>query len=154
DLARNTELAREARRTSSVFADTFVEAEFGRLGDELLRAAQQGGKGFTKTLGRALRAVPGGFAKAFDFTEKWGKMALYRWAREQGRSPQEAARLAEEWLFNYNRVPRLIENLSTWGIAPFIRWPYFAVPATAKALYRNPGRVLRWARVGSGVERA
>src|SRR5690606_36222179 len=61
---------------------------------------------------------------------------------------------AEEWLFNYANTPRLIENLSAWGIAPFIRWPYFAVPATAKALARNPGRVLRWFRAGEGVERA
>lgn len=59
---------------------------------------------------------------------------------------------AEDALFNYRKVPKFIDEIRTWGVAPFASFPYFAVPATAKALAHRPAAVNRYGNIFRSFE--
>lgn len=154
DLARNGKWIQEARRAGTAFVDTFVERELPRFLDALQKAPG----GLFDKAGRALSAVGAKFAQAYQFEEQWGKLAIYIFKRKAGLSPKDAARVAEEWLFNYRKVPKWVENIRSGRYGPitipFLTFPYKAIPAYARALYQNPARVARWGKYGMSVERA
>ncbi len=153
DLARNGKWIQEAKQAGTAFIDTFASREL----PEFLNAVN-------KAPGNVWQKVAQGFSKigakmgdAYQFEEQWGKLAIYIFKRKQGMAPEEAAKAAEQWLFNYRKVPRWIENLRSGRLGPltvpFATFSYKAIPAYAKALYENPARVARWFKYGQGVER-
>lgn len=49
----------------------------------------------------------------------------------------------QSYMFNYGEVPQTIDFLRRTGIAPFISWQYFAVPAVVRGLVNEPHRMRR-----------
>lgn len=153
DLARNGKWIQEAKNAGTAFVDTFAGKELTDFLDTITKApgdlwqkAAQGVSKVMKTMG-----------DAYQFEEQWGKLAVYIFKRKQGLPPADAAKAAEEWLFNYRKVPRWIDNLRSGKLGPltvpFITFSYKAIPAYAKAIYYNPARVARWFKYAQGVEK-
>ena len=94
-------------------------------------------KGVTGLLG-GMKAVGKKFSWAYETEEQFFKMAFYIDQRKAGASINRAIRASEDALFNYRKVPELVDTLRTTGIVPFATFTAKAIPATAKGLYQRP----------------
>ena len=70
----------------------------------------------------------------------------------KGLDPKAAAEAAESALFNYRRVPWLVDNMRRYGVVPFATFPYKALPATAKAIAHRPAAISRYGHVVRAFE--
>lgn len=158
DLATKSGLWDEARNATTLLENTFTQHELGPVMNALLQAKSPA-QGFraasTRLLGVAQRTA-GGLAQGYQFVEQWGKMAVYRYARSQGKTIEEAAKLAEKALFDYGDVPRWVDMLRSGRLGPvtvpFLTFSSKAIPAVTEAALKNPARVTRWAKTMAGVE--
>ncbi|MEW6016504.1 MAG: hypothetical protein AB1760_00355 [Pseudomonadota bacterium] len=158
DLATKSEMWNEARNATTLLQNTFTQRELQPVMDALARAKSPG-QGIRSAASRLLEAsknAAGGLAQGYQLAEQWGKMAVYRFARSQGKSIEEAAKLAEKALFDYGDVPRWVEMLRSGRLGPvtvpFLTFSYKAIPAMAEAAMKNPARITRWAKTMAGVE--
>lgn len=131
----------EARRETNLLLGTFMRNELGktmqRTGSEtLLGKAGDAFKGATEKLGKWYNAV-----------ETNGKLATYMYARRSlGKSVKEAEAFANQVLFDYSKVPPIIEKLRNTGLVPFATFPYKASQSVSRQLYENPTRITKYYR--------
>ena len=59
---------------------------------------------------------------------------------------RQASSVAVQALFDYGDVPYMIDFARKYGIIPFATFPFKSVPLTARTLYENPHRVLKYPR--------
>lgn len=148
-LATKDKWYREAKQAGTFLTDTFVGVEIPKLLEtaESFQQLERGASGFLSRLSqRGKRAV----AKAGDLyqaEEQWFKMSFFIDQRMKGLAPKAAAAAAETALFNYRRVPWLVDNMRRYGIVPFMTFPYKALPATAKAIAKRPGAISRYGHI-------
>lgn len=84
-----------------------------------------------------LRGLPGKVAqKAAEGYESMDRAAATVLSLITGRPPQT-------YLFNYGEVPETIDWLRRTGIAPFVSWQYFALPAVVRGMIDQPHRLRR-----------
>jgi len=93
-------------------------------------------------------------------TEEITKLEVFINERKAGKTVVEAARLAEETGFNYQKVSPLVKKLRS-GKAnlgplpfsiPFITYPMKAAELTAKTLYKKPQRLKNIGSIERGVQ--
>ena len=131
----------EAKEFGSFLTDSFAGAEL----PDMLNASQDA-RGLLKGLSK-MRGILRKPAAAYQYEEHLFKMAFFIDQRKMGKSAKLAAEAAEEGLFNYRRVPWLIDKLRTTGVVPFVTFTYKAIPATGRALARRPGAVNRYGNI-------
>lgn len=139
EVATNGPMLQEAKRTSSVFIDTFTNSELRRFitnGDEAGLVA-------------GLQRMGSWAARTYQAEEQVGKMAVYLTAKGRGSSPDAAAQLAEQALFNYRKVPPVIDRMRRIGIYPFVTFPYKVATETIPQILRRPGRASQQAKLAS-----
>jgi hypothetical protein len=143
----------------------------GKLGVEyypeevkaLLESVQASGgdaiKGISRVAGKIMDK-PGRFYQAM---EQWSKIAVYNKNIEYGKTPDEAAEIAEKALFNYFKLPPLIKqlrsasaqgplgSLGVIGANPFMTFRYKATQGFSHALFRRPFSILKWAMILGGI---
>jgi hypothetical protein len=86
---------------------------------------------------RKILAAPG---KTYQGIEQFFKLAVFINERKNGASITDAAKKAEKWLFNYNKIPPAIRAARRW-YAPFITFSYKAMPRMAEMTVRKPWRM-------------
>lgn len=84
--------------------------------------------------------------KVFGAPDQFWRAVVYSYYRDQGRSIQEATKIARRALLDYANSPEWVNTLSRSGAVPFIKFPFHATKATAKALYNDPASVTRWTK--------
>jgi len=89
--------------------------------------------------------------EVYQGIEQFFKTALYMYSREQGASIKEAAAFAEEWIFNYQKVPPAIRWAKRW-YSPFITFSYKAMPRMAETAIRKPWKIAKYAIAMLAVE--
>jgi hypothetical protein len=125
-----------ANKAGTFLHNTLTETELRKFLDK----GTSGGK--LEAIANAAKTGVGKAADIYQGSEKLGKMAAFMWAIEKKKMvPEAAAKFADEALFNYSKVPPIIDMLRKTGIVPFATFPYKATGATAKALWENPARV-------------
>jgi hypothetical protein len=125
-----------AKKSGTFLSNTLTETELRKF---LEKGA---GQGVLEKGVNLVKDVTGKAADIYQGSEKLGKMAAFMWAIEKGKmAPEAAAKFADEALFNYSKVPPIIDSLRKNGLVPFATFPYKATQMTAKALYENPARV-------------
>lgn len=118
---------KEVKENTTILLDTFKKAE----------ALQLEKPGLVKT-------VVDKAGDIYQKNEELGKLAAYIHARESGKGIEEAAKFANNALFDYGKVPPVLDYLRRSGWVPFASFPYFATKATAKTLYRDPMQILKY----------
>lgn len=93
------------------------------------RTAEVGQTGLAGLAGRMLD-------KAGEGYEAMDRAAAAIMSLITGKHPQT-------YMFNYGEVPETIDFLRKTGIAPFISWQYFAVPAVVRGMIDQPHRLRR-----------
>lgn len=100
------------------------------------------GEGLLTKASNVAKTITGKATDLYQGSENLGKMAAFMWAIEKGKmAPEVAAKFADDALFNYSKVPPIIDALRKSGIIPFATFPYKATQATGKALWNTPARV-------------
>jgi len=85
------------------------------------------------------------FDKAGDLyraEEQIAKLIKFQHGVEAGIHPKLAAKDAQKWLFDYNKIPDAVKAAKL--AAPFFTFTYKAVPRVAEALMDNPLRVYKY----------
>jgi len=118
-----------------LYNDTFYSAEIGKLRDSL--KSVRGDSDKMKNWIRDAMSLPG---IAYQGNEKFFKTAVFIKARESGLSVDQAAKKAEEYLFNYADIPPWVKFGKRW-VSPFLTFSYKAIPLYAKTAIRKPWKV-------------
>jgi hypothetical protein len=131
----------ETRQNTNLLMNTFMRNELGRTmqqtgSETLLGKAVDAFKGSTERLGKGYNAV-----------EVNGKLAVYMYAREVLKKDIKGAEaFANQVLFDYSKVPPIIEKLRNSGVIPFATFPYKSSQSVIKQLYENPTRITKYYR--------
>ncbi len=86
-----------------------------------------------------------GMAKLYQAEEQWFKLAKFMSGREKGLSIKEAAREAEKWIFNYEKIAPLTRTLRKMPLgSPFITFSAKALPRAIETGLKNPVRLYKY----------
>ena len=153
-LAKQDRWYQEAKQAGTFLTDTFVGVEIPKLldGAESFQRLQAGATGWLMRAGRAAKGALAKAGDAYQAEEQWFKMSFFIDQRMKGLAPKAAADAAETALFNYRRVPWLVDNLRRYGVVPFLTFPYKALPATAKAIAQRPAAISRYGHIVRAFE--
>lgn len=88
--------------------------------------------------------------EAGNAVDQANRMALYKWAKDKGMTPQQAADKVREVQFDYTRTTNTEREAFT-RLAPFYRWSRNNIPFQIKSLVNDPAK---YARVDSLYENA
>jgi len=79
----------------------------------------------------------------YQANEQYFKLLVYSGARENGMNIQQAYHHAENWLFNYQKIPPAIRWAKRW-YSPFITFSYKAMPRMAETAARKPWKFVKY----------
>jgi hypothetical protein len=162
-LAKEDEFYKLAKQHGTFLTDTFVGSEVPHIMETAKEFGQfqKGVEGWLGTvkgkLGSAARKIGKFPATAYQKEEQFfkqaffidqmkksmskaGKRSLDALSDEQKKSfARAAAKAADDALFNYRKLPRIVDKIRRWGVVPFIAFPTKAASATVKMLGNRPG---------------
>jgi hypothetical protein len=103
------------KQQTDLLDSTFYGNELAPMIDQF-EALKEGNAAqrFIQTIGKGYDKVVG---SSYQWQEELGKMMITKYWVEQGKTLEEAAKIAEDALFNYNKVPEVIKTLrksSVW----------------------------------------
>lgn len=141
DLLTKSGYWKEAKQTP-LLGTEWAEAETHKFLSDAskLKSANGGWLVQSANVARSLADKPG---KAYQGIEQLFKLAIFIHQREQGASIKDAAKHAEKWIFNYQKIPPVIRWAKRW-YSPFITFSYKALPRFAEATIRTPWRVAKY----------
>ena len=83
--------------------------------------------------------------EAYQGMEQLSKMIKYTDVIQKGGGRELATREAQKWLFDYNKVPKIIDIVKQSPIgAPFITFTYKALPRIAETLVTRPLKIYKY----------
>jgi hypothetical protein len=82
-------------------------------------------------------------AALYEKNEQFFKMAVFIKARKLGASVDEAAKKAEDYLFNYRDVPPLVRHYKRYA-SPFFTFTYKWSGLLAREVIRHPHKLALW----------
>ena len=119
----------------------FYGGEIGKIKDAYMGAG--GGN-----LSKWLNVVKKPFKMAgatYQAEEQVAKLIKFTDLIEKGIAPEIAAKEAQKWLFDYNKIPKIIDLIKKAPIgAPFITFTYKAIPRIAEAIVKNPLKIYKY----------
>jgi len=118
-------LARDRDRFIELWRQT--ENASGQASELLMRTAEAVDESAKQPLWRRVHEF---MARAYEGADRLAAVLL---AEATGKPPQS-------FLLNYGEIPRTIAFLRDSGLAPFIAWQYFAVPAVVRGMLEHPHR--------------
>ena len=118
-------LARDRDRFIELWRQT--ENASGQASELLMRTAEAVDESAKQPLWRRVHEF---MARAYEGADRLAAVLL---AEATGKPPQS-------FLLNYGEIPRTIAFLRDSGLAPFISWQYFAVPAVVRGVLEHPHR--------------
>jgi hypothetical protein len=124
-------------------ASSQSKIEFRQMGEdatkELERAIKEGSKDFKGKVATRLNPL-----RAFetsrevgDFVDQTNRFAMYKWARDKGMSPEEAAKKVRETQFDYTDITNFEREFATRAI-PFYRWMRNNIPYQIRQFMHDP----------------
>lgn len=84
--------------------------------------------------------------KLYGKSDDYYRLATYIYHRKAGATIEDAVNIADRALFNYGKVPPLLDALRKNGFVPFGAFPYFAAKETARTLYNDPAAITKYMR--------
>lgn len=84
--------------------------------------------------------IPG---KTYQGVEQFFKLAVYINERKGGATIKDAAKHAEKYIFNYQKIPPAIRWAKRW-YSPFITFTYKALPRVAETAVRQPWKLAKY----------
>lgn len=141
-LGKESGLYREYRK-QGLGSSSLSQIEFARAGEDAEKAIQRTIERRSRTTGGKVidRLNP---LNAFetsrefgDFIDQTNRFALYKWAKDKGMSPDEAAKKVREVQFDYSRTTPFEREILTRAM-PFYRWMRNNLPYQIKQFINDP----------------
>lgn len=146
ELVKKGTFYKALKSDTTLLSSTFYGNEIAPYLDNF---AQEGGNAILRTM----KAIGKGLGGSYQAQEEIGKMVLTKYWVERGKTLKEAAKIAEDSLFNYRKVPPAIKWLREVPFGyPFISFSYFAIPKVTRELVKRPERLAPYARTGKAIE--
>lgn len=151
---KNAQLIREMRE-QGLFGNNWQKAEMNNIlnGTEWGQFKESGKKllhgDVTEAPSAAVNLFKAGANKsmeAFGAPDQFWRAVVYAYHRDHGKTAEQAAKMADRSMFDYNKAPEFINQISRNGVIPFAKFPYFAARETARALWNKPASVSTWTR--------
>jgi hypothetical protein len=94
-----------------------------------------------------------GLGNLYQAEEQWFKLAVFKHQKELGKTAEEAAKMAQDSLFDYSEVPKTVKALreSVAGF-PFLTFAYKAMPKAVESFTKNPTRFANLHRISQAIE--
>lgn len=137
ELTTNGPLFQEAKQVASWAVNTYTARELPKIAREVNRA-----KTLTDHFIAPLRVYHTKMARAYQFEDMVGRMAIYSVLRGRGVGAQAAAMAADKGMINYRRVPPSIDFLRRKAFYPFISFPYGVITQVIPMALQRPGQSL------------
>ena len=97
-------------------------------------------------LGEAGRNLMDRIGHSYGRAETTDKLGMFQLLLDRGMDPETAAAHVRNTLFDYGEAPRAAVALSRWGVMPFARYPFLAIPRELAAFRAHPGRAATLAK--------
>jgi len=142
------------KKETDLLDHTFYGNELAPFVDDFVKQTNP------NAFGRFVETMKKGIGGSYQAQEEWGKLVLTKYHYDKliktmgsRQAVKDAAKIAEDALFNYDKIPEIIRKLKNlpWGY-PFLTFSYFAVPRTIKAFIKNPSRFGRLSKLKKAVE--
>jgi hypothetical protein len=138
DYVRKGQMYQLAKKHGAI-GDEFVGGEVKAMGDLYARSPGT-------HMDKVMSAIKYPFKKAgqvYQAEEQLSKMVKFTDMMSKGATPEVAAREAQKWLFNYNKIPKIIDLTRKFG-SPFITFTYKAIPRIAETMVNNPMKIYKY----------
>lgn len=94
-----------------------------------------------------------GLGNLYQAEEQWFKLAVFKHQKELGKTAEEAAKVAQDSLFDYSEVPNSIKFLRETVVGfPFLTFAYKAMPKAVESFIQNPSRFANIRRISQAIE--
>ena len=143
DLVKNSAMVQEAR-DAGLFGGTMTQAELVDMLPDQLKVlaakteskAAQGVETLWNAMSFWLRKPLG---KAYEAEDLFFRYLIYRDARNQGLSPDDAVDYAQKYIFTYDDLPKGARMVRNFAL-PFFSYTYKVVPMLAQTALETPWR--------------
>lgn len=154
DLVNDVPMVEEARE-AGLFTGSFTKEELMQnMPPELQKMMQMEDSKLQKAGRQVMNALTFWLRKplqnAYEFEDTYFKYLIYRDARQQGLSPEDATDYALKYIFTYDDLPSGARKVRDFAI-PFFSWTYKALPALLHTAMVYPWRFLAPAAMLNGI---
>jgi hypothetical protein len=154
DLVNDVPMVEEARE-AGLFTGSFTKEELMQnMPPELQKMMQMEDSKLQKAGRQVMNALTFWLRKplqnAYEFEDTYFKYLIYRDARLQGLSPEDATDYALKYIFTYDDLPSGARKVRDFAI-PFFSWTYKALPALLHTAMVYPWRFLAPAAMLNGI---
>jgi hypothetical protein len=130
-------------RKQGLGSNTLSQVEFAKVGQEPEQAIQKtvdnmskDTKGQIKQRLNPLNAFQTS-QEVGNFFDQANRFALYKWAKDKGMTPEQAAAKVREVQFDYSKTTPFEKNIAT-RVFPFYRWMRNNIPFQIKTFINDP----------------
>lgn len=143
DLANNAPMVQEAKDRGLMTGDITRADLMADMPDDIKEMMQMQESAIKRKASTVFNIVTFGLSKpmskAYRFEDDFFKYLIYRDARKNGLSPDDAVDYATKYIFTYDDLPKGARTVRDLAI-PFFAYTYKAVPALTHTLFNYPWR--------------
>ena len=154
DLVNKAPMVDEARN-AGLFTGSYTQEELVNSMPPELQKMMQMDEGKLRKSGRQVMNAMTFWMRtplrnAYEFEDTYFKYLIYRDARQQGMSPEDATDYALRYIFTYDDLPSGARKVRDFAI-PFFSWTYKAIPALLHTAMVYPWRFAAPAAMLNGI---
>jgi hypothetical protein len=143
DLANNAPMVQEAKDRGLMTGDITRAELMADMPDDIKEMMQMQESAIKRKASTVFNIITFGLSKpmskAYRFEDDFFKYLIYRDARKNGLSPDDAVDYATKYIFTYDDLPKGARTVRDLAI-PFFAYTYKAVPALTHTLFNYPWR--------------
>lgn len=96
--------------------------------------------------------ITGAFSDMKGMADSIMRGGLYITMRKRGMKGPEAAKFADETMFNYSEVPMIVDTMRRNGLSPFASFAALSAGRFLRTIYENPYAIARFYRIPDGIK--
>jgi hypothetical protein len=136
DYASKGEIYKQAVKHGAIGGE-FYGAEVKAIQDHVLKVGKKA------NAWDLLKLQSDKAGKLYQAEEQFAKLTKFHAGLEDGLSAADAAKEAQKWLFDYNKIPKVID-VARQSASPFITFSYKAIPRVAETLVDRPLKIYKY----------
>jgi len=142
----------EEAKNTPLLGKEWMGAEIKAFLNEAIDLKRIGNESVLVKMADVFKKIADQPGKLYQANEQYFKLLVYSHARESmGMSIQDAAKHADKWIFNYQKIPPAIRWAKRW-YSPFITFSYKAMPRMAETVVRKPWKFAKYLILLAAVE--
>lgn len=154
DFVKGSDILEEAKDAGLMTGDITRAELISEMPDDIKELMNQQDSKIKKSVKMTYNILTFGLtkpmSKAYRFEDDFFKYLIYKDARNNGVSPDDAVDYATKYIFNYDDLPKAARTVRDVGI-PFFAYTYKAIPALSHTAFNYPWRMAAPAAAIAGI---